>query len=312
MTFLETKEAFGPYTKVTVTADSSVSMSIIPEMGARLNNFIIPTKDGVVDIIDGYESVEELTTEYYSKSSLLAPFPNRLADGTYEFMGSRYQLPLNKTDEGNAIHGFVSNKPFTLRRSEAVGQGYELELCYTSESVEGYPFVFEVTVVYLLTESGTLRISTNVKNSGESPLPFGLGWHPYFTTGTKIDDLELRLPIVEKLEVDNRLIPTGETEEVLDWTLSKSLSGVQFDTGFAFVSEDKTVRLHDASKNLTVAINFLEGYQYVQVFTPPWRTAIAIEPMTCAANAFNNKQGLQVLNPGESQPAVFEILVQVS
>jgi len=40
-------------------------------------------------------------------------------------------------------------------------------------------------------------------------------------------------------------------------------------------------------------------YNYLQVFIPPDRMSIAIEPMTCNANAFNNKDGLITLSPGE-------------
>jgi galactose mutarotase-like enzyme len=33
--------------------------------------------------------------------------PNRLEDGTYDFAGDRYRLPLTEPTTGNAIHGLV-------------------------------------------------------------------------------------------------------------------------------------------------------------------------------------------------------------
>ena len=45
-------------------------------------------------------------------------------------------------------------------------------------------------------------------------------------------------------------------------------------------------------------------YNFLQVYTPPHRKSIAIEPMTCAPDAFNNKDGLIVLGPFESFYAV--------
>ncbi len=312
MTYIQKEDSFGPYTKVTVTAENGTSFSIVPEMGARLNNLAIPLNEGKFDIIDGFASGDELTTEYYSKSSLLIPFPNRIAGGTYEFAGEAYQLPLNKPDEGNSIHGFISNKSFTLKRSEAVGADYELEFYYASGAVEGYPFPFEILVIYRLMGSGALRINTEIKNTGVTKMPIGIGWHPYFKTGARVDDLQLRLPQIKELEVNSKLIPTGEMNDVTKWMTPKSLSGVEFDTGFQFVTEDKQVSLHDTENNLEIKIICLEGYKYVQVFIPPWRTSIAIEPMTCAADAFNNKLGLEVLNPGETQRSVFEIVTKVS
>ncbi len=143
-------------------------------------------------------------------------------------------------------------------------------------------------------------------------MPIGIGWHPYFKTGASVEALELRLPQVQELEVDGKLIPTGNTDDITKWMSPKSLSGVEFDTGFKFVTEDRQIILSDPEKKLEIKIICFEGYQYVQVFIPPWRTSIAIEPMTCAANAFNNKLGLEVLNPGESQQSIFEIVAKMS
>jgi len=48
-------------------------------------------------------------------------------------------------------------------------------------------------------------------------------------------------------------------------------------------------------------------YNFLQVYTPPHRKSIAIEPMTCAPNAFNNEQGLIILAPFESFSASWGI-----
>ena len=311
MNFVKTYDTFGLYTKLTITNSNGISFTVIPEMGARLNNFVVESKEGLLDIIDGYTSEEQLANEYYSKGSLLAPFPNRIADGLYEFEGRVYNLLINKLDENNAIHGFISNKAFSIVRSEAVLDGYELELEYTSKQEKGYPFLFAVNITYRLSESNKLIVKTKIKNVGQTAQPMGFGWHPYFTTGVKIDELELRLPPVQQLEVDDRLIPTENLFPMLEWMLPKSLIVSTFDTGFKFTAEDKTIQLIDRHKNLEINIICGEGYEYVQVFTPPWRSSIAIEPMTCAANAFNNKLGVKVLQPGECLSSEFEIFAQV-
>ena len=50
-----------------------------------------------------------------------------------------------------------------------------------------------------------------------------------------------------------------------------------------------------------------EQHDYIQVFTGDGigdesrqRRGLAVEPMTCAPDAFNNGRGLRVLEPGES------------
>jgi aldose 1-epimerase len=309
MSFVVQNEKFGPYTKIAITNLRGACIVVIPEMGARLNNFLVQTKSGFIDIIDGYSSVDELSTEYYAKGSLLAPFPNRIADGRYTFEGTEYQLTINKIDENNAIHGFISNKPFSILSSGEVANGYELSLLYTSGIVEGYPFRFEILVNYNFQNDNRLTITTEVRNSGATNMPIGFGWHPYFTTCSKINDIALRLPSVRQFDVDDRLIPTSATIEMGEWSKAQKISESEFDTGFEFATDDKIIILLDEEKDLDIRITCMEGYEYVQVFTPPWRSAIAIEPMTCAADAFNNKFGLKTLSPMEKLSASFEIKV---
>ena len=43
-----------------------------------------------------------------------------------------------------------------------------------------------------------------------------------------------------------------------------------------------------------------QKFNYMQVFMPPYGTSIALEPMTCNIDAFNNGDGLTNLAPGET------------
>lgn len=79
MSYTETVGKIGEYETLSVVSESGSAFTIIPALGARLNSFLVPTKAGPVEVIDGYQDDKELAVEYYSKSSLLAPFPNRIA-----------------------------------------------------------------------------------------------------------------------------------------------------------------------------------------------------------------------------------------
>ncbi len=309
MTFAQTTEKFESFTRYVITNKRGSWIEIIPEMGARLNRFSVTTVGGDTEVIDGYVSIDELVTEYYSKGSFLAPFPNRVADGRYVFEGEEYQLPINKPDEHNAIHGFISDKNFSVIRSGEYGTGYELVLEYTSHEIEGFPYSFRTVVAYIFGHDDVLTVKTEIKNLSTKNMPLGFGWHPYFMTGAKVNDLTLRIPPVEKLGTDGRLIPTGVTDHTDFWTSAQKIGDTDFDTGFQLPSEDKDIVLLDEEKRLTITVSCGEGYDYVQIFIPPWRTSIAIEPMTCAADAFNNKMGLKIIGPGEICQAEFKILV---
>ena len=64
----------------------------------------------------------------------------------------------------------------------------------------------------------------------------------------------------------------------------------------AFLLKEEQVVLHTAQYSLKIQ---LPDTSYLQLYTPPDRKSIAIEPMNCIANAFNNGIGLKLLKPGE-------------
>ncbi len=312
MTFIETNQSIGERSKLTVRhKEGGTEITVIPEMGARLNSFLVNLHGESLNIIDGFSDEELLEGKISSKGALLAPFPNRIADGKYEWRGQEYQLEINREQENNAIHGFVSDKVFTLESSKAVDDYYELVFQYASEGVPGYPFPFAMTVTYRF--GGVwLEVATEITNTGKTALPAGFGWHPYFRMSDSIDSLQLTLPKVEKIEVDERLIPTGKVTDYEDYSKPAWVGGVDLDTGFRLLGTEREVQLYDTAHGLSVVVS-LDGegnaYEYLQVYTPSHRRSVAIEPMTCAANAFNNDLGLAKLKPQDSLKAHFTILV---
>lgn len=53
-------------------------------------------------------------------------------------------------------------------------------------------------------------------------------------------------------------------------------------------------------KKVQLEIRPDKQYPYLQIYTPPHRNSIAIENLSAAPDAFNNKMGLITLQPGEN------------
>jgi aldose 1-epimerase len=66
--------------------------------------------------------------------------------------------------------------------------------------------------------------------------------------------------------------------------------------------------LEGARRRISVEAN-AKQFPYFQVFTPPHRESIALEPMTCNVDAFNNKNGLVTLASNETWEGKIEIAV---
>ncbi|MCK4296340.1 MAG: hypothetical protein KAX28_06760, partial [Candidatus Marinimicrobia bacterium] len=206
------KEKFGELTKIKIeNSDTREYISIIPEFGGNVNEIALAKEGKIYSILNGYETPAEIIKNDYFKSAKLIPFPNRIEDGKYSFNGKDYQLPINKPDENHAIHGFVWNKKLTLQKKEIRDKYASVQFKHIYDSsLPGYPFKTKILITYFLTTEEGFRCITEIKNIDSCKIPVADGWHPYFKTSGKVDELMLKIPAKYKTDVDSRMIPTGK------------------------------------------------------------------------------------------------------
>ncbi len=287
-------------------------LAVIPAFGGNLNELAL-LKDGKLhSIIAGDETLESLsgnTTNFY-RGAKLSPFPNRINRGKYEFGGKEYQLETNAPP--HALHGLCWNLPFAVKEQLATNSSAKLVLTAVYKSLhKGYPFTYQIEIEYVL-EQSNFKCTTRIANKCEQPIPIGDGWHPYFTTGSKTNNLKIQLPQgAKQLELSESLIPTGNYLQRNQFSSPTLLYTTQLDHCFELDKTDGIVetRLLDQSKNICIVI-WQQGYGFIQAYTPPDRQSIAIEPMTCAPDAFNNKNGLIILKPKESAEFCFGVRLE--
>jgi len=301
--------------KVTNT-NTQEYMSIISEFGAVVNELVLTKSDQNYSIINGCSSYSELIANEMYKSAKLIPFPNRIKDGKYNYSGKNYQLHINHPAENHALHGFIYDKEFVVN-DVAINEDsaiIELEYFYNG-FIPGYPFKFSTNITYALTREIGFKCTTKVRNIDDRPLPFGDGWHPYFKFEKKVDELMLKIPSTQKVEVDNRMIPTGEVIPFEQFQQPEKIGDTNFDTGF-ILNQDKrsaTTEIYDPEQDVKIVIIQETGerkYNFLQVYIPPSRDSIAIEPMTCNTNALNNKDGLIILEPNEEFYASYGVFLE--
>lgn len=240
---------------------------------------------------------------------LLAPWPNRVDGGRYEFGGRNCQLDLSEPAHGNAIHGLTRWATWTA----ASQSGSAVVLGHLLLGSPGYPFCLELTAGYELDAETGLQLTVTAGNAGSAAAPYGTGSHPYLTAGPPlIDECELQLPAARWQPADERGIPSGELREVtgtpLDFREPRRIGQTSADDSLTGLARDAAGRAWArlAGPDLTVALWAGPGYNWLQVFTGDAlgprhrRRAMAIEPMTCPANAFVTGNGLLTLQPGDS------------
>ncbi|MBN1116952.1 MAG: aldose 1-epimerase [Bacteroidales bacterium] len=308
MRFQVIEEKFGNQLLIKLMdSESKEYVSILPETGGMLNSMELVYNNKLVPVLDDYKTEEELleTLESSFKGSNLFPFPNRIKDGKYDFNGKIYQLKMNFPQENNAIHGLVFTKKFKVTDKSESDTEATLSIAYSpKENAQGYPFSYTQEVKFSLSQEKGLIVTTSFKNTDSIKIPTGLGWHPYFMLTSKVDDIYIQFPSKNSYEVDSQMIPTGKSESYTKYNKLKQIEDDKFDTCFDVdqLNEIASIILKDPSIDGGLEIWQETGnkkFNFLQVYTPPHRNNIAIEPMTCMPDAFNNKQGLIILEPNE-------------
>ena len=228
---------------------------------------------------------------------VLAPWPNRVANATFTYAGTRYDLAVTETELGHALHGFTQHRIFDFhdpQPGESAGEHVTLRTVLGPEP--GWPWPIELTVRYQLTDLG-LEASMTAANLGDEAAPCALGVHTYLDAqGAPLDQCTLHHSIAQRQPLDARNIPVGAREPWPDNPIRMSGRWLD-DAGYdPASSQPHTARLVDAD-GAGVELTATANMPWTQIYTSPQRH-LAVEPMTAPPNALATGEDLTVLEPG--------------
>jgi aldose 1-epimerase len=266
--------------------------------GGLLNSFSIQQKNTSFNVVDGYKNVDDCVAQKntWFKSCKLSPFVCRLKNGEYEFQNQIYKI--EKFYLGNhAMHGAVYDAVYAVKSLEANDSNACAILQYQYAGTDnGFPFAYSIKLIWKLEANNKLSVTSVIEHQNEFSIPYCEGWHPYFKLDEPIDDCNLQFDGNEMLEFDETLIPTGKLVNDDRFLNSTLLKNIELDNCYLLskISQPKCVL---KSKQLSLSIMPSESYPYLQVFIPDHKKNIAIENLSAAPDAFNNKIGLLMLKP---------------
>lgn len=242
----------------------------------------------------------------------LAPWPNRVARGTYSFQGQTHQLPINEHSTGSALHGLALWEQWLCVES---GDSYVC-LQHRINGLPGYPFQLDLTAEFRLSAEAGLSVTIAATNFGAGPAPYGVSLHPFLTCGSSADTWHLHFAATHVLDVDENLIPTrlrpvaGTT---FDFSNPRTLGNQVVDhafTGFPAGIWEASVSDPNSGRATVLSARAAEaGANWLQIYSGELRgrRGIAMEPMTCAPDAFNSGEGLIILEPEATHTFSFSI-----
>ncbi len=284
--------------------DTGTTVTVIPSCGAILHTFAVYLHGSLLNVIDHYKDFDDFKKAEAGgfKSCKLSPFVCRLKKGQYHFGQQDYQVQKFFLGE-HAIHGLIYDAPFLVTKSHADEHSASvmLQLAYRGAD-KGYPFHYDCFVTYELNAGNLLTLRTRIDNKDAGHIPISDGWHPYFSFGGNIDDLQLEFQSIEIVEFDADLLPTGKLVPYQEFGSLRLFGTTELDNCFTanFAECQPMLLLRDPSKNIQLEILPGKSYPYLQIYTPPHRKSLAIENLSSAPDAFNNGMGLITLAPGAS------------
>ena len=222
----------------------------------------------------------------------LYPWANRLSANSYDVDG----LP---------IHGVLSANPTWLVTEQSENRlTADLDFGAHPGLLASFPFPHILTLDIALADRA-LTVRTTVTPTTAVSVPLCYGFHPYFTIpGVPRAEWSVQTPRLRHLPVDDRGIPTGNTDE---WpAYSEQLGDKTFDDGFDEVPPGAVFILSGGDRRIEVT--FDEGFPAAQIFAPASDDLVAIEPMTAPTDALRTG-AYRTAGPGQPDTATFTVRV---
>ena len=254
---------------------------------------------------------------------ILGPTAGRVGtnqNGKFNYKGKQYIISPSR-------HGFFRDMAWSVIKisDTELTSALNVDLSKESKHVSNFPYKL-YTEVSIQVYCGSIRYQLKCKNTGDQVQPISFGFHPYFhSTRPSI----VKLPVKQSwvLDTHKEPTPTGELKLLgreqnffngLEVTSSDHWDDIFTDIEYldgravASTEEEHEINIgYPNARRLHVKrwISFKESeyphikFNSVQLYTPPGRNAIAIEPLTSPPNAINlDDKGCKGVSLCELQP----------
>lgn len=194
--------------------DNGVFSCQIITYGAALRALFVPDRDGTpVDVVLGYDTLEEYIHRGGHLGAVVGRFANRIAGGRFDLNGKTYPLAVNNGP--NHLHGGLVGFSHKVWAVEALSADRAVLTLDSPDGEEGYPGDLHVRVTYAL-EGNALTLRYEAKTDADTPC--SLTNHSYFNlaghSAGPVLDQTLSLCAALYTPADETSIPLGVLEPV--------------------------------------------------------------------------------------------------
>ena len=241
----------------------------------------------------------------------MIPYSNRIRDGRFRFNDQDIQLA---EGEAHAIHGALRKLAWRVKSDT----DSELVCAYSApaDGSVNWPWPMTTEIHYAVKEN-TISSTIRVRNDGDTSMPVGFGWHPYFVRTIDGESPEIQLPVNGVYsDTHGDCLPTGPSRALpptLDFRHSRLLDQTQR-IDHCFSGLDGPVTITWPRTKISLKMQASENCGHLVLFNPD-KPHFAIEPVTNANDGFNlSMQGIDsgvlTLAPGDWASGDFSLTIE--
>lgn len=261
-----------------ILSDSSLSVGILPELGACLSFMRFKKKDQWVDVLRELNPDVKKLDVNNAAMFVMVPFSNRIRGGAFTYFGITRKMNKNQGGLEDPIHGDGWKSVWTVVEKNTQKVVLKLE---HDKATGGFPFSYTCLLTYEI-KNATLSVKMEVSNPSALPMPCGLGIHPFFK---KYPDttVQFETRTVWANESDPIDRPY-ETPVAWDFKTPKKMTE-EFDTCFGGFGGKAVIS--NPSQGTLIKISADPSFGHIVLYAPKHKRYFSLEPATNANDAFN-------------------------
>lgn len=267
-----------PRTAILQLQHGDASVEICPGLGGTILRYtwrgipILRPSDGIPDIA-------RLTACYP-----LLPYSNRIAAGHLAFGGKTYAIPRTVDYAPLPMHGLAWQRPW--RVASCADNHAVLEQDHVPERASpAWPFPYAARQTFQLDQTG-LHMTLSMRNTGDTPQPAGLGWHPYFP---RTPQTWIRAGVGDMWVNDAANLPISLLPPPASLASRMPVADTDYDNVFRGFDGHACVAWPERDTAVTLRAN--STFSHLVIFTPPGKPHLAVEPVSHMTDAFNRYAG---------------------
>ncbi len=279
-------------------------LTIAPHLGGTIARYWQAIRGGIFEWFRPAKpaDLESINPEGMSLFPLV-PYSGLIRHGRFTIDGRRIVLPLNWLPEQHTIHGHGWQARWHLVETD--GRQARVEYRHAADA---WPWPYRAQQTYRL-DGNRLRIEMSVTNEAHTPMPAGIGPHPYFvrTPRARVTARISHVWLADSENLPTELVPP---EPLYDLRAGLVPSRQAIDHLFAGWDHKAVIEWPEWNARLTMTAE--SPLDTLVVYTPTGQDYFCVEPVSNTTDAFNGyaagrkDTGTVLLQPGATLSAAAE------